>query len=105
MIGRPAKAATADNNVTKESILEVRMSHTSQREAPASVPTHAAKSPDLKRRRFLLAIGAGSAGAAAAATQTLAAPVLNPAAIAAPDTGQGYRETEHVLDYYATTRI
>ena len=80
------------------------MSHSSQREAPASVPTHAAKSPDLKRRWFLLAVGAGTAGAAAA-TQTLAAPVSEPAATAATDTGQGYRETEHVLDYYATTRI
>jgi len=26
-------------------------------------------------------------------------------AAAAPDTAQGYQETEHVRDYYATTRI
>lgn len=79
------------------------MSQSSQREAFASAP--AAKSTDLKRRRFLLAIGAGGAGAAAAAAQPLAA--IQPEAAAAPanEAAQGYRETEHVLDYYATTRI
>jgi hypothetical protein len=59
-----------------------------------------------KRRRFLLALGAGGAGAAAAAVAAA------PAAIATPDkpapaaaATSGYRETEHVRDYYRTTRI
>jgi hypothetical protein len=78
----------------------------SQREAHAPVPAHAAPSPDLKRRRFLLALGAGGAGAAAVATQALATPVVVPdAQVPAGDAAQGYRETEHVRDYYATTRI
>jgi hypothetical protein len=81
------------------------MSQSSQRAAPASVPSHVAKPADLKRRRFLLAMGAGSAGAAVAATQTLAAPLADPTAEVAADASQGYRETEHVRDYYATTRI
>lgn len=83
------------------------MSHSSQREARASAPAHAATPTSInpKRRRFLLALGAGSAGAAAAATQSLAAPVAEAAAPAAPAAAQGYRETEHVRDYYATTRI
>ncbi len=81
------------------------MSTSSQRNAQASDQTHVAPSTDLKRRRFLFALGAGSAGAAAAATQSLAAPLVDPATVAAPETSQGYRETQHVRDYYATTRI
>jgi hypothetical protein len=78
------------------------MSTSPQRNAQASDPTHA-PSTDLSRRRFLLAVGAG--GAAAAAAQPLAAPVADPAANAAADTAQGYRETEHVRDYYASARL
>jgi hypothetical protein len=59
-------------------------------------------STDVKRRRFLLALGAGSAGAAA-----VAVPLANAVEVAAePQTeSKGYRETEHVRDYYATTRL
>ena len=81
------------------------MSTSSQRQAPASDPTHAAQSTDLKRRRFLFALGAGGAGAAAVAAQPLTQPLAQAAAPAASEAGQGYRETEHVRDYYATTRI
>ena len=81
------------------------MSQSSQREASASAPTHPVKSTDLKRRRFLLALGAGGAGAAAVATQTLTAPLAGTVTAQAADTAQGYRETEHVRDYYATARI
>jgi hypothetical protein len=64
----------------------------------------AAASPGLSRRRFLLALGAGGAGAAAAATApALASPVA--AAEAAVQETTGYRETDHVRDYYATTRL
>jgi len=80
------------------------MTTSSQREAQAPVPPHAAQSTDLKRRRFLLALGAGGAGAAAVATQPLVKAVPDPAAAEA-DSPKGYRETEHVRDYYATTRI
>jgi hypothetical protein len=82
------------------------MRPTSQREvhlptSSASPAPHA----DLKRRRFLFALGAGSAATAAAATQAIAAPVAE-AAGAEPDKAkQGYRETEHVRTYYATTRL
>lgn len=82
------------------------MSHSSQREAQASVQAHAATPTptDSKRRRFLLALGAGGASAPAVATQSIAAPVAATVP-AAPTAAQGYRETEHVRDYYATTRI
>ena len=77
------------------------MPQTPHRDASVESPPHA----NLKRRRFLLALGAGSAAGAAAATQTIAAPIAAPAAAAAADTKQGYRETQHVRDYYATTRL
>jgi hypothetical protein len=80
------------------------MSQLPPRPAPASHPTRAHSSTDQKRRRFLLALGAGGAGAAAVAAQPLAAQV--PASAEPPaDAAQRYRETEHVLDYYATTRL
>jgi hypothetical protein len=81
------------------------MSTSSQREAQASDPTHVAQSTNLKRRRFLLALGAGGAGAAAVAAKPLAQPLAQSAAEVATDAQKGYRETEHIRDYYATTRI
>jgi len=81
------------------------MSISSQRAAPASAPTRATDSPDIKRRRFLLALGAGGAGAAAVATNALVSPVMPSASPDEAASSQGYRETDHVRDYYATTRI
>jgi len=80
------------------------MSNLSQRKA-APVPARVSQSTDLKRRRFLLALGASGAGAAAVAAQTLAAPVVPAAVPADADASQGYRETDHIRDYYATTRL
>jgi len=68
-----------------------------QRESAPQAP-----STNLKRRRFLLALGAGSAGAAAAAAP-IAAQAVDPAAD--PSASKGYRETEHVRDYYASARL
>ncbi len=73
--------------------------------SPASVSQHVATSPNLKRRRFLCALGAGGAGAAALATQSLAAPLVPATATVDAGEPKGYRETEHIRDYYATTRI
>jgi len=81
------------------------MTRSSQRAAQAPVPAHAPKPADPKRRRFLLALGAGGAGAAAVATKALARPAMLAEVTADTESAQGYRETEHVLDYYATTRI
>ena len=70
--------------------------------SPRATQPAQSSTADIKRRRFLFALGAGGAGAAAAAV-----PVANAIdAVAAPaDESKGYRETEHVLDYYATTRL
>ena len=60
-------------------------------------------SSEFTRRRFLFALGAGGAGAAAAATSpAIAAPATAPPAAEA---SSGYRETEHVRDYYDSARI
>jgi hypothetical protein len=75
--------------------------------APSSLPDPASSTtPDFKRRRFLLAIGAG--GAAVAATAANAAPLTAPvlSGVAKPeDTASAYRVTEHVRDYYRSTKI
>ena len=69
-------------------------------------PAATATPPDFKRRRFLLAIGAG--GAAVATTAANATPLAAAADAAAPqpaDTASVYRVTEHVRDYYRSTKI
>ena len=70
----------------------------SQRQKPASPPAN------LRRRGFLLSLGAGGAAAAAVALKPLseASPDLPNTA---PEAGQGYRDTQHVRDYYRTTKI
>lgn len=71
--------------------------------APSSVSSPAA---NLKRRRFLYTLGAGSAGMAAATVVALPSvaalipPVTEPAAATS-----GYRETEHVRTYYRTAKV
>ena len=67
-------------------------------------PTPKPQATDARRRRFLMTLGAGAAGAAAAAPA-----VSGPAAIVAPTAtepeSKGYRESEHVRNYYASTRL
>jgi hypothetical protein len=68
------------------------------REQPSPAPTN------LRRRRFLLALGTGGAATMATALKpiTEATPELPSAA---PQASQGYRDTQHVRDYYRTTKI
>jgi hypothetical protein len=60
-------------------------------------------STDLNRRRFLFALGTTSAGAVAAPALAAVPEAATPSAEA--DKTSGYRETEHVRDYYASARI
>jgi hypothetical protein len=78
------------------------MSDAPHRDHSTAAPIAAARSPDTKRRRFLMAFGAGAAGAASASA--LAAPAAVVESIEAKPESQGYRETEHVRKYYASTR-
>ena len=58
-----------------------------------------------KRRRFLFALGASGAGAAAAVAAPGVTAAVAPTAVTAPKSRPGgYRETQHVRDYYDTTR-
>lgn len=70
---------------------------------PQGLPAVAACTPNANRRRFLM-FGAGAAGAAAAAP-VLASPAALIEAPAAKPGSQGYQETEHVRNYYATARL
>ncbi|HEX6138137.1 MAG TPA: formate dehydrogenase [Casimicrobiaceae bacterium] len=78
------------------------MSDASHRDTTAA-PLTAAHSPNTNRRRFLMAFGAGAAGAASA--PVLAAPAALVETTQPGPASQGYRETEHVRSYYATTRL
>lgn len=62
-----------------------------------------AVSTALTRRRFLFAFGATSVGAAAAPVLASAAQATSAAVEGAK--ASGYRETEHVRDYYDSARI
>lgn len=63
------------------------------------------KEANLKRRGFLLSLGAGSAGVAAVAVTaaTGGQPVVEKAVEVAK--GESYAASEHVRNYYRTTRI
>ena len=80
----------------------MRISPRSPRSA-AAIPEAAPASTDPKRRRFLLTLGVGSAGAAAATVAALPAAAAVNAATAQSEAG--YRETEHVRDYYRTAKL
>lgn len=75
---------------------------------PGSGTPSSASSPsaNIARRRFLFTLGAGGAGVAAASVAALpaAAAIVTPTAEPTAATS-GYRETDHVRDYYRTARI
>ena len=80
------------------------MRNASQRAGQASDASSSRPQSDFSRRRFLFALGASGAGAAAAAASpALAAPA--PVAEVAEKSASGYRETEHVRDYYDSARL
>ncbi len=70
------------------------------------MPPAAPEGTRLDRRG--LVVGAGVAAGAALAAAALHRRAVEPAPVAsaetAPAPGDGYRETEHVLRYYQTTR-
>ncbi len=58
----------------------------------------------LSRRNFLLAVGAGSASATVAiVTAKNGTPQIKPES--ASSAGKGYRLTEHIRNYYRTTKV
>ena len=70
--------------------------------------TLASASPktSLRRRGFLLSLGAGGAGAAAAVLKALpTTAAVEPQTTSSNHPGSGYRESEHVRDYYRSARL
>ena len=78
-----------------------------QRKTPATASSRSETSgggTNARRRGFLLALGAGGAGAAALAARSLTG-VAPQAETDRNDESKGYRITDHVKRYYQTTKI
>ena len=74
--------------------------------SPLPVTASPSSSADLTRRHFLFALGAGGVSAATVAVAALpgsAGAIETQAPTGTADAG--YRETEHVRDYYRTARV
>ena len=82
----------------------MRQSHRSDpSRRPAPDP---ASGTNLKRRGFLLAVGAGGVGAAAIAAQSIpGTAALDASAATATTASKGYAVTEHVQRYYRTMKV
>ena len=61
------------------------------------------KKLDIKRRKFMLAVGVGSAGAIAVALSGNQTPQKDETASA--NKAAGYKLTDHIRNYYRTTRV
>jgi len=59
----------------------------------------------LSRRNFLFAVGAGGAASAAAIVSTSVAPPLPAASAIDKRKTRGYHATEHIRNYYKTTKV
>ena len=69
-------------------------------------PVQQAEQPENNRRKFLVGATLGSAGAVAAAVVGgTATDVLDTTKVAAVKKVKGYHETDHIRQYYETTRI
>ena len=79
------------------------MSNAKSLEHPVAPESTQKSRTDPARRRFLFALGVSGAGAAAASAGALPASAAQEAA--PTDQDAAYRESEHVRDYYRTTRI
>jgi hypothetical protein len=60
----------------------------------------------ISRRHFIFAAGTGSAAAAAVLVAgRKEGPTVQPLKESMPPAGNGYRVTEHVRNYYRTTKV
>ena len=72
----------------------------------ASSPSENPRSrTNARRRGFLLALGAGGAGAAALAARSLTGVAPQTDGATPADDSKGYRLTDHVKRYYRTAKI
>jgi len=63
------------------------------------------RSKRLSRRNFLLTVGAGGAATAAAVVATQAPPTKPTPATKDKRATRGYQQSEHVNNYYRTTKV
>lgn len=82
----------------------MRIPMCNSRTAASVADSSSSRTPDSKRRRFLLTLGLGSAGAAVSAAASVSAVADMSTTEAAPPDG-GYRESAHVRDYYRTAKL
>ncbi len=59
----------------------------------------------ISRRHFLFAAGASGAAATALVLTRKAGLIAPPETAKAPPAGSGYRVTEHIRNYYRTTKV
>ena len=82
----------------------MRSKHSGDRSSTREFTNTAAPQTRPQRRNFLLALGAGGAGAAIVAARALSGGSVVPDAAPTPE-GKGYTETDHVRRYYRTAKI
>lgn len=63
------------------------------------------RSPRLSRRNFLLSVGAGGAATAAAIVAKTSSGTPAAVSEAGKRPSRGYQATEHVNNYYRTTKV
>jgi len=75
------------------------------RSNPVTPQSNSSSRANLKRRHFLLALGAAGAGATAVATRSITATNVVGAAPEAVSSEGGYAATKHVQTYYKTAKL
>ena len=83
----------------------MRSKHPGDRSIARETPPTAAPQARLQRRNFLLALGAGGAGAAIVAARALTTGPVAPDVAPQATGGKGYAVTDHVRRYYRTAKI
>ncbi len=81
----------------------MRSKHPGDRPSTREVSNTAAPQARSQRRNFLLALGAGGAGAAIVAARALSGGSVAPDTAPIPES-KGYTETDHVRRYYRTAK-
>ena len=83
----------------------MRSKHPGDHSSTREVTNIAAPQTCSQRRNFLLALGAGGAGAAIVAARALSGGSVAPAAAVPSPDSKGYAVTDHVRRYYRTAKI
>ena len=83
----------------------MRSKHPGDRPSTREVTNTATPQTRPQRRNFLLALGAGGAGAAIVAARALSGGAVAPGTAVPSPESKGYAVTDHVRRYYRTAKI